>query len=166
MRKERFVRRFFEENQNSQSLQALFELVRDDHTSNPSAESTNLIVDTMKKIITKASIVLLPTASSSRYNQIYNGPYGYDWSIPHPQQNRANFENLFTMVADYCYANGHGDLIRTGLQGVMQNSSWSSSSELVRLVSSYVGREAAVDGQDAWYKWYSSGSLRFAHCWC
>jgi hypothetical protein len=57
-----------------------------------------------------------------------------------------SFSQLFSKVADYCYAMGRLDLVSAALQGVMQTSTWQSSERLARIIAAHVGREAAANG--------------------
>lgn len=152
MRKESVLRRFRScETHNVHSLRAFFELLRDDHT--PNNETTKLVVDAMRILLTK--IVTGLASKANNYDNSYYS-YGYLGYGAERERIRADLSRIFSLVASHCYIIGQQDLVREALQRVMQDPSWSSSSELVRIAADCIGREAAIGGADTWSKWYTN----------
>jgi hypothetical protein len=60
---------------------------------------------------------------------------------------------VFTQAANYCYDIGQADIVFDILQDVIQDSTRMSSSDSIRIVATYIGREATSGGAATWSKW-------------
>jgi hypothetical protein len=133
------------------SLQALFELLRDDHKVDSSKEERKILTGALGMILSKAIGALSPIATDYRYD--YSRRNYSEWSLAEGERSRSKYSRLFSVVSDYCYTIGEVELVRNALQKVMQDSTWASSTDLVGIVAGYVGRGAVGRGAASWDSW-------------
>lgn len=136
-RKDEVVRQFLLRGcRDAASLQTLFELFRDDSAAESSKESAAVRKNALRSILDEA----LKNLTVERLG--YNYPsYGVE-----RERSLADFGRVFQTVADFCYTIEQRDLVRQALRIIMQDTKWTSSTELVRIVAYQVARDSEEGG--------------------
>jgi hypothetical protein len=143
-RKEDIIRQLsLSSHHDAASLRSLFELFRNDDTVESSKESTEIRKNALRLIIDKA---IQAISSDPEYRSL---SYGVE-----RERSLADFGSIFKTVADFCYNIEHGDLVRQALEGIVQDTKWTSSSELVRVVAYQVARDSVGNCNETWNSWY------------
>lgn len=125
------------------SMLALFELIRNDDTCSPETRHS-FITTILKKSL---ALMRINTSTGNNYTT-----YSYSWYTS-PHSAFAEYAKIFDMVSAYCYENNMGMLVGELLQGATQESNWSASTHLVRLVATHMAKEVADGKEDVWSSW-------------
>lgn len=103
----------------------------------------------LRLILDKAIKALTGKDRTVEYPGDYYPSYGLE-----REGTLADFGRVFQAVADFCYTIEQGDLVRQALRGIMQDTKWTSSTELVRIVAYQVARDSVESAYDTWNSWY------------
>ncbi|PVH95992.1 hypothetical protein DM02DRAFT_599867 [Periconia macrospinosa] len=154
LRKEQVISQFsIRQYQDIDSLRALFGLIREDRAAHPSEEMEKFGVNALRVILSK---LVNNLSGNSRDNYGYSRYDYFGHGFPRKDQVRGNeLRELFASVSDFCDTLGQADLVREALGKAMQDGSWSSSTDLVRVVSKQLGKDTRSGAQPAWDNWFS-----------
>ncbi|KAF2178652.1 hypothetical protein K469DRAFT_675665 [Zopfia rhizophila CBS 207.26] len=159
LRKEKVISQFSSRQyQDVDSLRALFGLIRDDRAAHPSQETAKLSVNALRVILSK---LVNNLSGKSRDNYGYSSygysSYGYSGYgfVKRDEVRGGELRELFASVSNFCDTHGQADLVRESLREAMQDGSWSSSTNLVRVVAKQVVKDTHSGAQPAWDNWLS-----------
>ncbi|KAF1962105.1 hypothetical protein CC80DRAFT_487643 [Byssothecium circinans] len=160
MRKLHLVEKFFERSFYDPNLyRAFLKFVYDDYEANPDEKSAEVVASAIKCTLQETVTFLLPKTADKdlRATRFYNSTvYGYG-PLSESRQIE-DWQQLFAEVADRACAMGRSDLVRDALQKLVRNTSWTSSTSLMKLVATFVEREATAKGANSaeiWSEWLS-----------